>query len=287
MSTKTPQKDLQIIKSIIDELQDDPTVKDIFKKYKIDIEEIHLLPIAFSDMDVSARTDHSIIYLNNSLKEDDSFPDNVKHYLVHELTHVAQQSTGTKPTKGSTDDTYLDNKDEQEGFQNQTEFISREHGEEVAEEYVEQVLDHHEVTDNMEREERRDELLSIASSTKIQKAVEYMRNTGEQLSIVDSARGILNADYAEWGEKQRKNTVPSGLNRVDIDTRPAGKLNAFFKNYDYAGEDKPDQNKPSLGMYARMNEHKSTEEYIKKDRKARRHFFEEQSRLGDVKKIIT
>lgn len=155
-----PNDELKIIKDVLNELQHNETVKAMFKKYKVDIEELFLFPITFDDLDVSARTDHAIIYLNDKLKNS---PDQVAHYLVHELTHALQQTSGSSPTKGSTDDTYLDNKDEQEGFQNQTEFISEEHGDDAAEEYVDQVLDHHEVTDNKERKERRDELLSIAA----------------------------------------------------------------------------------------------------------------------------
>ena len=112
-------------------------------------------------------------------------------------------------------------------------------------------------------------ILKEASSTKIQKAVEHMRQTGEQISIVQSARGVLDSDYKNWGEKQKRDTVPAGLQRVDIDVRPIGNLDAIFKNYDYAGEDKPGPNKPSLGMYIKQDEYDGTAEYIKKERAAR------------------
>lgn len=161
-----PKKRLRnMLNKALSKIKGDETVLDMFKEYGVDIEEIDLVPIAFAEMDVSARTDHGIIYLNYRLINDGKFSDDV-HYLVHELTHFLQQTTGTEPTEGSTEDTYLDNKDEQEGFQNQTEFISREDGEDAAEDYVEQVLDHHEVTDNKERKKRKDSLLSIAHDVK-------------------------------------------------------------------------------------------------------------------------
>lgn len=160
-----PKKRLRkMLAKAIDKIREDETVINMFKDYKVDLEELDLIPIAFGDLDVSAKTDHGIIYLNYQLL-DDGFADDV-HYLVHEITHYLQQTTGSQPTQGSTDDTYLDNENEQEGFQNQTEYISREDGEEAAEEYVEQVLDHHDVTDNKERKSRKDELLSIAFNLK-------------------------------------------------------------------------------------------------------------------------
>lgn len=157
-----PKSDLiKIIDKARDDLYYDLVVKEMFDKYDVDLDEIYLIPIAFKDLDVSARTEHGIIYLNYMLLADGDFESNY-HYLVHEMTHFLQQTTGDGPTQGSTDDDYLDNQSEQEGFQNQTKYISSVDGPKEAEEYIEKVLDHHEVPEK-EREEREDDLLSIAS----------------------------------------------------------------------------------------------------------------------------
>ena len=58
------------------------------------------------------------------------------------------------------------NEFEQEGFQNQTEYISDTQGDEEAEEYVEDLLDHHDIEGKKEREKRKDQLLSIAARRK-------------------------------------------------------------------------------------------------------------------------
>jgi len=100
------------------------------------------------------------------------------------------------------------------------------------------------------------------SSTKIQKALE----SGKRVTIVESARGPLNSEYESSNVKRQ---VPSGMTRVDMDVRPIGNSDAIFKNYDYAGEDAPGPNKPSLGMYSKMSEYDSAEQYIEKDRLAR------------------
>ena len=149
--TKNLLKQIQVAK---DRIKNSDVIKKLFKEYDIDINEIDLVPVCFKDLDVSARTSHGCIYLNTNLIDTD-----FTHYLVHELSHIAQQTTGSKPTKGSNDDDYLDNKDEQEGFQNQTEYIAEEHGARAAEKYIEKVLDHHNVEEDEERAEKKKKLL--------------------------------------------------------------------------------------------------------------------------------
>ena len=134
----------------------------MFKDYDIDIDELDLFPICFADIDVSAKTDHGIIYLNRSHLEDDDPIEKDDHYLVHELTHVLQQTCGDKPTKGANDGDYLANKYEQEGFQNQSEYIADTRSPEKAEDYIDHVIDYHEVPDK-DVEKRKDQLLSTGA----------------------------------------------------------------------------------------------------------------------------
>jgi hypothetical protein len=153
----TKKEQLDLINNVKSKLKKDQVVKNMFKEWDVDIKVLDLVPMCFSDIDVSARTDHGIILFSNKLMN--NFEDSA-HYMVHELTHYLQQCYGDKPTTSSGD--YLDNKFEQEGFQNQTEFISKHEGDDVAEEYIEKVLDHHDVDDVNERESRKDKLLSLA-----------------------------------------------------------------------------------------------------------------------------
>jgi len=136
------------IESVIKKIRKHKVIKDLFEKYKIDSDEIKYIPICFANIDVSARTDHGCIYLNNKLK-----PDEIDHYLVHEIVHWAQQTTGDKPTQGANDGNYLDNKYEIEGFQNQVEYIADVHDKNVAEDYVEQVVNHHNVENKDDKKE--------------------------------------------------------------------------------------------------------------------------------------
>jgi uncharacterized protein YxeA len=81
-------------------------------------------------------------------------------YGVHEMTHWLQQTTGTKATKSSDDGSYLDNPYEQEGFQNQVEFIADQFGDQEAEQYVDDLLEHHEVEDKKEVKEKKETLMA-------------------------------------------------------------------------------------------------------------------------------
>lgn len=170
---------LEIINAAKERIKQHNALKEAFDEHGIDINEVDDIPVCFSDVDVSARTDHGIIYLNWGLLED-GFPKN-DHYLAHEMTHYAQQTTGDGPTKGSTDDTYLDNEFEQEGFQVQTEYISETKGDDVAENYIDDVLEYHDVPKS-ELSEKKDKLLQLASASKQLKLPEPRLNkTKEQL----------------------------------------------------------------------------------------------------------
>lgn len=158
---KSHKELLPLLEKAKDEWKESDTIQDLCKEYGVDVDYIDLVPMAFSDdLDVSARTDKGIIYFNSKLEDD--FLDKHLHYGAHELRHHFQQCHGDGPTEGSSDDDYLDNEFEQEGFQTQTEYLSEIEGPEAANEYVEQVLDHHEVPEQ-ERKERKDELLNIAA----------------------------------------------------------------------------------------------------------------------------
>jgi hypothetical protein len=174
-----PHKKLApIIEKLKKRVFDSDVVKDMLKEYDIKREELDLWPICVAKIPVSARTDHGVIYLNVDLFTggDDNYlvdekshieerADENDHYLPHEMTHVCQQTTGNKATPGSTDDNYLDNPTEQEGFRNQTKYISDTKGDDEAEEYVDQVLDHHtrDKADDKKRDKRREKLLELAS----------------------------------------------------------------------------------------------------------------------------
>lgn len=133
---------LLLIDRMKNSLKKDEVIINMFKEYNIDLNEFDLIPMAFADIDVSAKCDHGIIFFNYALLCDGDFKKNYS-YCCHEVVHWIQQTSGDKPTKGADDGDYLHNKFEQEGFQNQIEFISNHYGIDEAKEYVENLLEHH------------------------------------------------------------------------------------------------------------------------------------------------
>lgn len=161
----TKQKSHKELLPIIDKVKRKVADSDAYKKlcaeHKVNEDIIFLVPMAFIDLDVSARTEKGCIYFNYNLLKDGGFEDN-EHYGIHEFTHFLQQCLGDEPTTMSPDEDYLDNENEQEGFQVQTEFLSETEGDDVADKYIEKVLDHHDVDETKERKEKKDELLNLA-----------------------------------------------------------------------------------------------------------------------------
>lgn len=154
------EKLLEIINAVKEKVKKNQVVIDLFKDYEKNVNEIDLVPMFFADIPVSARTEKAIIYFSYSLLCDGDFEKD-DHYMAHELTHFLQQTCNNKPTKGSTENNYLDNKYEKEGFQIQTKYISDTRNDDIAEKYIEKVLDHHEVDDFSDRKKRKKELLKL------------------------------------------------------------------------------------------------------------------------------
>lgn len=139
----SPRLQLTLIQRAKNALKRDPTMQEVCDKYKFDINDLDLIPVRFGDIDVSAKTDRGVITLNWHLLDDGDFI-NDYHYLLHEITHYVQQSS--EPTQSADDGPYLDNKSEQEAFQNQIRYIDDHNGPQSAQKYTEQVLDHHDET---------------------------------------------------------------------------------------------------------------------------------------------
>lgn len=164
---KSPKELLEVINKVKDKVKQSDTYKDLCDKYEVDYDYIDLVPMCFSDLDVSARTQHGCIYFNYKLIKDGAF-ENDDHYMIHELEHVLQQTCLDGPTRGSAEDDYLDNEFEQEGFRSQTKYLSETRDDEAAENYIEKVLEHHDVP-SPERKKRRKQLLQLAHDLALKK----------------------------------------------------------------------------------------------------------------------
>jgi hypothetical protein len=158
---QTSLSDLKILDLIKNHIFDSNTYQEMCQKNNIDPNIIFYSPMAFADLDVSARTQHGIIYFNSKLKNN---PQEIDHYMIHEFTHVIQQCFGDEPTQGSNDsDDYLENPFEVEGFNNQTSYITEDEGPHKAEEYIDKVLHHHDVPKH-QKNNKKEKLLDTSLS---------------------------------------------------------------------------------------------------------------------------
>ena len=153
------KKLLELIQTAKDFLKNDPVMIKAFKKYNTDIEEIDFIPTIFKKLEVSATTDHGVVYLNTELIKDNKFDKKDYSYMVHEYIHWLQQTAGKKPTQSSDDGDYLENKYEQESFKSQVEYMANELGEDTAEEYVDHLLKYHDVKKD-EKKDKKELLMS-------------------------------------------------------------------------------------------------------------------------------
>lgn len=143
---------LRLIKRMKNKLKDNDTMQKIFDAHDADIALLEYIPMAFKDLDCSAKTDHGIIYFNYKLLADADFEKDYS-YCIHEVTHYLDQCFNAKPTKSSDDGEYLHNPYEQKAFTNQVEYIADQYGEPEAESYVENLLEHHDIDKAKEKKE--------------------------------------------------------------------------------------------------------------------------------------
>jgi hypothetical protein len=137
----------------------DPGLKAKFREYGLDTDELDEIKIAFGDLDVSAKTKNLRITLNRKLltPAESAFEQSMP-YLIHEAIHVAQQLTGN--LQGAQAKDYLDKATELESFKAQVDYKKRNEGEDEAKDYVEELLDYHDV-EGKKRKEKRKKLLGL------------------------------------------------------------------------------------------------------------------------------
>jgi len=151
-------KNQTILAHIKNLLKESPVIKAMFEEFKVPIDEMDIIHIEFADLDVSAKTKDRKIYINQDFLKNNKFEEEI-HYIVHEVTHYLQQSLGeVKKYKDLHNKDYLDKATELEAFQYQIQFIKEQYGEKRATEYVEDLLDFHELT-GKDAEEKRVKLL--------------------------------------------------------------------------------------------------------------------------------
>jgi len=148
----------EILDTVLDFLSGSEVVGAMFDRYDVPISRLSEVPIKFGTIPVSAKTKNEIIIINDQFLEDGSFAKEL-HYVVHELCHWLQQHCDDPHDLFERNgEKYLDMLTEIEAFCFQVRFMKEFYGKDEAEEYVDDLLDFHEIK-GKERETKRKVLL--------------------------------------------------------------------------------------------------------------------------------
>ena len=139
---KRKQEQKKLIDKIRELVKSEDSYLDLCEEYGEDINFIDGIDISFDDdLDVSAKTVNGEVFLNGHLFDKGDMCDNVR-YIIHEATHCLQQWHNLVREQVSKDN-YLDDKNEQEAFQFQIQYMEDHVSQEEIQEYLEHLLDHH------------------------------------------------------------------------------------------------------------------------------------------------
>lgn len=147
---------IMLLSEVRSTLINDKIAKDICKENKIEKDFLLGVPISFDELDVSAKTIDGCIFLNEKLMEKEF--DILMRYVIHELVHAIQHSDKNAKNKEDDSKDYLDKQSEIDAFIEQVKFDKENRGEDAAEEYVEELLDHHNLK-GRKRDKKKEELL--------------------------------------------------------------------------------------------------------------------------------
>jgi len=149
-------KQMRILSEIRTSLINDEIAKEICKEKGFGTWFLASVPISFEELDVAAKTSDGSIILSRKLLNK---PPVIRmRYVIHELVHAMQHTKDYGKNKDDKAQDYLDRPDEIEAFQAQNKYDAEERGEAKVEEYVESLLDHHEIP-AADKDEKRNELL--------------------------------------------------------------------------------------------------------------------------------
>jgi hypothetical protein len=152
------ERTIELLSEIKENLKTSDIAKEICKKYGYDIDIIDGIPIEFKDdLGSSAKTINSKISISDELI--DAPIEKIMRYAIHELVHALQHMQRYGKEDPYKDKKYLDRPDEIEAFQSQIEFEAKEVGMDEAEDYVDDLLDYHDIPEN-DKDDKKEELMN-------------------------------------------------------------------------------------------------------------------------------
>jgi hypothetical protein len=144
---------IDILADLKEALKSNKIAKKILKKFSLESDIIDGMVLKFDEeLDVTAKTINGEVALNENLFQK-SF-ETIMRYVIHEFVHVCQhiKNQKGKTKKSKTDDTYLDNPEELEAFKWQTLYTKDAEGMDSVEEYLEELMDYHDVPEKKQED---------------------------------------------------------------------------------------------------------------------------------------
>lgn len=151
---KSQAEQRKLIQKMKKQIQKEEVFLEKCKEYGRDPSFVNDAKITFEPLDVSAKTVNGDVILNEKLFEDGDWED-IMRYVLHELCHVLQQEAGKVDGKVDKED-YLDDDNEQEAFRTQISYMADHESPEELQEYLEQLLDHHDIKGRERKEKIRE-----------------------------------------------------------------------------------------------------------------------------------
>lgn len=147
---------VELVKKIKESLKESDIAKEICRENGHDIDVIDAIVIKIEPLDTSAETVNGEITLNESLADEEF--EILMRYAIHELVHVFQHMEREGEPDPYEKLHYLDRPDETEAFKVQIEYEAEERGKNEAEDYVDELLEYHDIPEE-KREKKKEEFL--------------------------------------------------------------------------------------------------------------------------------
>ena len=170
IKTSKSKKDLSVLDNMEDlfdirtDLLKNPIAKEICSDNSIGDWFLEAVPIMYSELDVSAKTEDGNIMLNEDLK---NHPHSTRmRYVLHELVHAIQHSLDKNKDIDKTRE-YLERDDEQEAFKYQLKYDEKKSSKKDLKDYIENLLEHHDVPKKDKKQLVRELTSKMKSSPKI------------------------------------------------------------------------------------------------------------------------
>ena len=147
-------KQMETLARIRTSLMNDETAKDICSENDIEYWFLTSVPISFDNLKVTAKTVNGNITLNPKLMKKPFKI--IMRYVIHELVHAIQHVKDYGKKQDDKRKDYLNREDEIEAFQYQVKYDNRNRGMEKTEEYVDGLLDYHDLPENKKKDKKKE-----------------------------------------------------------------------------------------------------------------------------------